>query len=222
MGRIVVTGRRTTVVEALLPLLPAGEQIIAVGRTTDDDVELDLASFDRSAIRDRFPVDAERYVLAAGLLTPARITEQSADQIARSLAVNCIATVQICEHVLAANPAARIAVLGSESGDKGSYDTTYFLAKAALHGYVRERALGSPQQQLVALAPSTILDSGMTRRRADRDKLEQLQATLPKRRFLEVAEVAKLLHFLLYVDTGYLSNEVIGMNGGKFARMWMG
>lgn len=219
MGRVIVTGRRTTIVEALGTLLPEGEVLVGVGRGADDDVELDLASFDVTAVRERFPTDAERYVLAAGRLTPARLGDQSAAQIEQSLAVNCISTVQICEHVLTTNPRARIVVLGSESGEKGSFDTSYFLAKAALHSYVRERRLHHPTQQLVAVAPSTIGDSGMTRRRSDQDNVDRILASLPKRRFLEAIEVARLIAFLLFTDAGYVSNEVINVNGGKFARM---
>lgn len=219
MGRVIVTGRRTTIVEALGTLLPEGEELVGVGRGAGDDVELDLASFDATALRERFPTDAERYVLAAGRLTPARLGDQSAAQIEQSLAVNCISTVQICEHVLTANPRARIVVLGSESGEKGSFDTSYFLAKAALHSYVRERRLHHPTQQLVAVAPSTIGDSGMTQRRSDQDNVNRILAGLPKRRFLEAVEVARLIAFLLFTDAGYLSNEVINVNGGKFARM---
>jgi hypothetical protein len=68
-----------------------------------------------------------------------------------------------------------------------------------------------------------ILDSGMTQRRTDTENVRRAERASPKRRLLTAREVARLAHFLLYVDEGYTSNVVIEMNGGKFARMpWAG
>ena len=60
----------------------------------------------------------------------------------------------------------------------------------------------------------------MTLRRTDRDRLERRAAKHPKRRFLDAADVARLVHFLLYVDRGYVSGCVIRMHGGEAA--WRG
>lgn len=207
------TGARTTIVRGLLELVP-GERVVSIGRGDADDVRVDLAGeFDVTAI----PTDLDRYVLAAGLLIPKPLAGQTFAETAASLAVNLTSTVRICEHLLANNPRARIAVLGSESW-RGSFDTTYFLAKVGLNAYVEHRRLTSPAQQLVVVSPTIITDSGMTQRRHDLDRVEQRAARAPKQRFLQTKEVSRLLHYVLYQDEGMLTNVVVSLNGGEFAR----
>ena len=208
-----ITGSRTTIVEGLLDLVP-DERVVRIGRSENDDVQIDLvASFDVTAI----PTDLDRYVLAAGLLMPKRISDQGFEETAASLAVNLTSTVRICEYLLTNNPRARIAILGSESF-RGSFDTTYFLAKAAMVAYVQQRRISHPGQQLVVVSPTIIMDSGMTQRRHDLDRVEARAAQAPKQRFLRSDEVSRLLHYVLYVDDGMLTNTVVSLNGGEFAR----
>ncbi len=208
IGDLCITGRRTTIVTELFGMI--------------DGVNVNWFSPPRRIteieFHDEFPLDAARYVFAHGVLYPDAILEQSGSRIEESLAGNLITTVQMCEAVLRANSAARICVIGSMSGILGSHDTTYALAKAALHRYVETRRVG-PDQQLVCVAPSIILDSGMTQRRADLADVQKSAAGLPKKRLLTAKEVARLIKFLLWDDLGYITNCVIPMDGGKRATM---
>jgi NAD(P)-dependent dehydrogenase (short-subunit alcohol dehydrogenase family) len=207
-----VTGRRTSIVEHLLRLVP-DDRVVSIGRRPDDDVRIDLARpFDVG----QFPSDLDRYVLAAGVMYPRRLADQSFDETATSLAVNLTSVVRVCEHLLDANPRARICLIGSESF-RGSYDTTYFVAKAGLNAYVERRRLSHPGQQLVIVSPTIIMDSGMTERRDDLDQVADRAQASPKHRFLYAAEVARLVHFVLWEDDGMLTNAVVSMNGGVFA-----
>ncbi len=210
---LAVTGARTSIVQGLLRLVP-DEQVVSIGRRNDDDVRVDLAGeFDVTAV----PVDVERYVFAAGLLIPKPLSQQHFAETAASLAVNLTSVVRICEHVLENNPRARIAVVSSESS-RGSFDTTYFLAKVALDAYVEGRRLSAPGQQLVAVSPTIIMDSGMTQRRQDLDSVDQRALRTPKGRLLRADEVSRLLHYVLYVNEGTLTNTVVHLNCGEFAR----
>lgn len=195
-----VTGKNTTIVKAVEELVPD-----YVTR-----LNLNASAFYPVAI----PSDCDRLVLAAGMLHQKTIKDQSESEIRESLAVNLISAMQICEAALYALPRVRICVIGSESGFSGSFDKTYAVAKAGLHSYVENRAL-KPHQQLVAVAPSIIVDSGMTARREDRNSLFRRAQDHPKKRLLAAVEVARLVHFLLYVDEGYITNTVIRMNGGQ-------
>ena len=177
-----VTGRRTSIVEHLLRLVP-DDRVVSIGRRPDDDVRIDLARpFDVG----QFPSDLDRYVLAAGVMYPRRLADQSFDETATSLAVNLTSVVRVCEHLLDANPRARICLIGSESF-RGSYDTTYFVAKAGLNAYVERRRLSHPGQQLVIVSPTIIMDSGMTERRDDLDQVADRAQASPKHRFLSAA-----------------------------------
>lgn len=163
------------------------------------------------------PVTADRYLFCAGFLRGERIEAQGDPELDLAWRVNFAEAAQACERILAANPEARICIIGSESGIKGSFDMAYAGAKAALHLYVERRKLEHPGQQLVAISPGIVADAGMTTRRADVENLRKREAAHPKRRFVTSAEVAELAHFLLYRDRGYLSGTVIRMHGGDDA-----
>jgi len=206
-----VTGYRTTIVTELLRLVD--ETVVSVGRSAADDVVLDLAAdFDVNKI----PRDVDRWVLASGLLYPLRLKDQTFAETAASIAVNLTSVVRICEYLLDVNPRVRIAILGSESW-RGSFDTTYFLSKVGVNAYVQHRRLEHPAQQIVVISPTIIMDSGMTQRRHDLDRVATRAAAGPKGRLLNAAEVARLVHFVLYQDDGALTNVVLSMNAGEFA-----
>lgn len=191
---LAVTGFNTTIVQAICDLLPEGEEIV------------------RFTVGDDTP-ECNRYLLCAGLLYPKQLTELSECEISETLMANLIDPMDICEEVFSHNLDARICIIGSESGFTWSHNGVYAAAKAGLHRYVETRKL-SPGQQLICIAPSIIEDSGMTMRRTDFENLEQRRQAHPKQRFLRAMEVARLAHFLLYQDEGYLSGQVIRMNGG--------
>ena len=204
MGVLHVTGARSRIVAALRGLLPAGEQVVRLDN--------DLATLGDQPV----VADGDRFLLCAGVLHQKPIAAQTPAEVRESLAVNLISAVRVCESVLDANPQARICVLGSESGFKGSYDTTYAVAKAGLHSYVETRALGAGQQ-LVAVAPHIIWDTDMTQRRTDVAALAKRAREQPRMRYLTALEVARLIRFLLYDDDGAITNTVIRMNGGRHA-----
>jgi NAD(P)-dependent dehydrogenase (short-subunit alcohol dehydrogenase family) len=191
---LAVTGYNSRIVQELLPLLPEGEEVIRI----DEHVASETA---------------DRFVLCAGLLYPKTLEEQSNTEIHDILRVNLIDPMQICDLVLQANSKARICIVGSESGFTWSHNGAYAAAKAAIHRYVETKKLGS-DQQLVCVAPSIIGDCSMTTSRADTENLERRRQEHPKQRFLRAAEVARLVHYCLYVDEGYLSGTVIRLNGG--------
>lgn len=192
---LAVTGYHSRIVEELRPLLPEGEEIVAIA--------------DRGAVME----EARRVLLCAGVLRPARLTSQTEEEAAETMEVNCFRPIRLCEQILERFDDARICVIGSESVFTWSFDDAYAASKTALHRYVETRRL-RPKQQLVCISPSIIEDSGMTTSRTDTENLDRRRAEHPKRRFLRAVEVAKLVHFVLYQDEGYLSGQVIRLNGG--------
>ena len=189
---IAVTGYNSTIVQELKAFLPDGELVTRI---------------------DHEPPACDRFLFCAGVLHPKTILQQTAGEIIETLMVNAIDPIQYCERILGENDRARICVIGSESGYSWSHNGTYAAAKAAVHKYIETKKL-KPQQQLVGIAPSIIGDTGMTERRTDLDNLDARRQAHPKQRFLKAAEVARLVHFLLYQDEGYLTGTVIRLNGG--------
>lgn len=166
---------------------------------------------------DEMPADGERYLFCQGLLRQKKLSAQSDDEIAESFMVNAGAIIRECDRLIDVNPKARICVMGSEAAFTWSYDGAYAAAKAALHRYVETRRLNSPDQQLVCVAPSIIVGTGMTNARnaAGKRAMEDRRLLHPKQRWLEPMEVARMIHFLLCVDHGYTTGVVVRMNGGE-------
>lgn len=170
--------------------------------------------------RDEPMPEGERYLFCAGLQIQKPASDLSAAEIKDLFRVNCDDVVRDCDRLLAGNPRARICVVGSEAAYTGSFNAAYAKAKAALHHYVEHKRLVHPRQQIVCVAPTMVVGTGMHQRRnpagvaaAERRRLEH-----PKRRWLQPIEVARMIHFLLCVDEGYTTNVVVRMNGGEHCR----
>ncbi len=140
-------------------------------------------------------------------------------EIQQQLNINLLSKVKICEISLKYNPKARIVIVGSESGLKGSYDIVYALSKSSINKYVEERQILKKEQQLICVAPSTIIDGNMTLKRKDKHNVRKSIKNNPKKRGLFSKEVSKLIYDISFNNTDYLTNTVININGGKFSRM---
>ena len=198
-------------------LQKVGHKVDSFGRKTE--VQLDIRKNFENNFFQHIPINNSCYVINIGLLNNKNIIDYSEEEAWESINVNCIGIIRLSEYILRNNPSARIIIIGSESGKKGSFDTLYFLAKSALNAYVKERYLNSPKQQLLIISPSTINDGGMTVRRKDKKRLEQYKLNHPKKRFLRMRELADIVSSILEMESSYLTNTEIELNGGKFSRM---
>lgn len=194
---VVITGWRSAIAEAFRALLPETETPLW-GKPLEPD----------------FPTGHERYLFCHGLLRPKRMEDQSQTEREEGWAVNAGSVIWQCEEILRANAGARICIIGSESGYRGSFDEVYACAKRAVHSYVETRRLNHPGQQLVAISPGIVEDCGMTLRRRDVRNLTRRRLEQPKRRFLRAAEVAEMACELLYWQD-YVTGTVIRMHGGE-------
>lgn len=197
---LVITGWGSRIVKELLPMLPVEERA--------EPALLEIVDQPKPGLP-----KADRFLFCSGLLRPVSAAQQTPEEMADSYMVNLGLVIRGCELILAHNDAARICVVGSESAYRGSFDGAYASAKAGLHAYV-ESAPAGPRQQIVCVSPGIIQDAGMTIRRTDRAELARRRDMHPKRRYLRAVEVARMIHFLLYVDEGYTSGTVVRMHGG--------
>lgn len=220
MEKVCIIGSGNTISESIISLLDNKKfEVVRVGRKKINDIQIDFSKVSITGAAKHIPFDCSKYIITLGLLYPKRIINQNEKEIISSAKVNLLAPVMICEKILQMNSNARIALIGSESGVKGSFDTSYFLFKSALSSYVRERKITNHEQQLVLIEPSVIIDSNMTQSRDDLKVIIEKSVNLPKQRFLLASEVADLVYYLLFKDQGYITNTCIQINGGKFARM---
>jgi 3-oxoacyl-[acyl-carrier protein] reductase len=94
-------------------------------------------------------------------------------------------------------------------GNRGQ--TNYAAAKAALHGATKSLAqeLASRGITVNAVAPG-IIESAMTAQSFDKEKIKQV---VPMKRAGKPEEVAALVGFLCSEPAGYISGQIIGING---------
>ena len=104
---------------------------------------------------------SNKILLLQSVLNSKDFLKRKQDEINDQININLISVIKICEIALRYNKKVKIIILGSESGIKGSYDIVYGLMKSAVHKYVEERKIKFPKQQLVCIAPSTIIDTKM-------------------------------------------------------------
>lgn len=108
----------------------------------------------------------------------------------------------------------RIVNMSSLSGLKGMQgQVNYSAAKAALIGATKALALETAPRGVTvnAVAPGFI-DTDMTKELPQ----EELKQLVPMKRFGRPEEVAALVCFLLSDEAGYITGEVVSINGGLY------
>ena len=149
-----------------------------------------------------------------------RINFQNIEEITKAIHVNLLSQIYLSEICLKNHKNAKILFMGSESGLKGSYDIVYALMKSSIHKYVEERKILHKNQKILCLAPSTIIDSNFTKNRIDQKNVKNSLKNNPKKRGLFSKEIAEIILEIVFDKKfDYLTNTVIHLNGGKFARM---
>ena len=162
---------------------------------------------------------SNKILLLQSVISSKKFINRNSKEINSQININLLSIIKICEIAMKFNKEVKIVILGSESGIKGSHDIVYGLMKTALHKYVEEKIINFPNQQIVCIAPSTIVDSKLTLKRKDRVNVMKSIKNNPKKRGIESEEIANLIYSIFFNLTDYISNTVINVDGGKFARM---
>ena len=187
------------------------------GRKTTPCIDFEKREF-RKRIEEIINIqNTNKYIINSGFLQSKKIIDQNNQEITKSFFINSIGPILFAEYLFSHKKDARLIIIGSESGYKGSFDMSYALSKSSLKLYVEQKKL-SFDQQLLLISPSTISDFGMTSRRNDKDNLKKYKESHPKKRFLYSFELSELI-INLFASTNYLTNIEISLNGGKFCLM---
>jgi len=160
------------------------------------------------------PVGCDNFFICSGVLHGETIGDISEEDAAETMFVNFHNIARFCDLVFRGNTQARVCVVGSASGEQGSYDMTYAGAKSALHMYVRKKKLQTAQQHLVCVAPWIIEDAKMTTDRDDYKVIMRRGKERRLRRWLRAHEVSRVANFAL--NENALCNEVLQLKGGNW------
>ena len=115
----------------------------------------------------------------------------------------------------------RIVTISSSSAQTGNpLMTHYSAAKAGVVGFTKALALElGPKGITVNTIPPGFVDTPMLRRSEARGVLgrgvEQHEATTPVRRVGRPDDVAAACAFLVRDEAGYVTGQVVGVNGGR-------
>jgi 2-hydroxycyclohexanecarboxyl-CoA dehydrogenase len=204
---------------ATLDLAPAGESFGQVADVTDRGaVDAALA-----AVREKFgPVTI--LVNAAGMDGFKRFTDLTFEAWTRVINVNLNGVFHCTQAVLPDMIEAgwgRIVNISSSSAQSGQpFMTHYVAAKSAVNGLTKALALEfGPYGITVNAVPPGFIDTPMLRKAESRQLLggtvdEHIQRT-PVRRVGRPEDIAAACAFLVCEEAGYITGQILGVNGGR-------
>ena len=212
--KFLITGSNSLIGKELIKVLP--EEIKIIKPTSK---QLDLSNLSNLDKIKKEIISSDVIILLHSIINSRSYLKRSDKDKIKQIKVNLLSILEISEIALNFNKKARIFIMGSESGVKGSFDILYGLTKASLHKYIEERKIIYKNQQLVGIAPSTIIDGKITVQRKDKWNVKKSLSLNPKKRGIYSEEISRLIYSLIFHNTDYITNTIIHVNGGKFSRM---
>jgi 2-hydroxycyclohexanecarboxyl-CoA dehydrogenase len=114
----------------------------------------------------------------------------------------------------------RIVNISSSSTHSGTpYMTHYVSAKSAVNGLTKSLALEyGPKGVTVNAVPPGFIDTPMLRKAEERGNLGDIEKTIaatPVRRIGKPEDIAATCSFLISEEAGYITGQIVGVNGGR-------
>jgi 3-oxoacyl-[acyl-carrier protein] reductase len=152
----------------------------------------------------------------AGILRDRTLRKMSDEEWEAVLRVNLSGVFHCIQHALPLlRPGARIVNLASVSGQVGMFgQANYSASKAGVIALTKVTARELARQQITvnAIAPGFI-DTEMTRT-LPAEVVERARASVPLGQFGEIADVVNAALFLCSAEAGYITGQVLNVNGG--------
>lgn len=163
-------------------------------------------------------------VTSAGLDRFEKFTDIGADSWERVLAVNLTGTFHCIQAAIPDMLAAkwgRIVTISSSSAQSGAAHMAHYVAsKGGVIGLTKALAIEyAPRGITVNTIPPAFIDTPMARRAeaaGDIPDIDAIAARVPVRRAGTPDDVAAACAFLCSEDAGYVTGQVIGVNGGMY------
>lgn len=210
--------RKDGLAVATIDLYPSDDESAFTADVTDR-AEVDAAL---AAIREHFgPVTV--LVNAAGLDSFKRFTDITFDDWRRVIDVNLNGIFHCVQAVLPDMIEAgwgRIVNISSSSTHSGQpYMAAYVAAKSAVNGLTKSLALEyGPKGITVNAVPPGFIDTPMLRNAESRGYLGDVKQNIertPVRRIGKPEDIAAACAFLASEEAGYITGQILGVNGGR-------
>ena len=160
----------------------------------------------------------------AGISPFERFLEISWESFDLVMAVNLRGTFELCQVVIPhmlEEGWGRIVNISSSSAQTGNFGHTHYSAsKAAVIGLTKSLAREFGRKGITANSiPPSFIETPSLHQAADRGHLgggiEEHNPTTPVRRVGQPADIAAACAFLCRDDAGYITGQVLGVNGGR-------
>jgi len=240
MKRILVTGASKGIGQAIAKELGQSGYDVLIHYNSDQKGAEDTLSFikekggagsliqfnisDREEIKEKLAKDIEINGVYYGIVCNAGITRDGAfpalsdddwDSVMRTNLDGFYNVVKPCVMPMISNrKPGRVIVMSSVSGVMGNRgQVNYSASKAGLIGAAKSLAIELAKRNITvnSIAPG-LIDTGMV----DENVLKHAKGLIPMQRMGKVEEVAALAKFLMSEEAGYITRQVISINGGMF------
>ena len=230
MKNAVVTGGGSGIGLAIAQRLRADGMHVATLDLTESDDEFAYAAdvTDRSAVEEALAAIRAKLgpitvlINAAGLDSFKRFTDLSFETWQRVVDVNLNGVFHCIQAVLPDMIEAgwgRIVNISSSSTHSGQpYMSAYVAAKSAVNGLTKSLALEyGPAGITVNAVPPGFIDTPMLRKSEARGyvKVQESIETTPVRRIGRPEDIAAAVAFLVSEEAGYITGQILGVNGGR-------
>jgi NAD(P)-dependent dehydrogenase (short-subunit alcohol dehydrogenase family) len=156
--------------------------------------------------------------------TKGPLTEQTAETYAATFDTNVLGTILGLKHqlrVMLAQGSGSIVNLSSTMGHRGQANASMYVAsKHAVEGLTRTAALEGAARgvRVNAIAPGPVETDLLTRFAGSTERPAAMLAALPMGRVGRPEEIAQAIVFVASDKAGFLTGQVIDVNGGKTAQ----
>lgn len=223
MKRVLVTGSSRGIGKAIADRLKAEGYAVVTHAVKSSGTDLRFDISDRAACQAAIAADIEAHGPYYGVVLNAGVNRDNAfpslsdddwDRVIETDLNGFYNVLKPCVMPMVSNRIrGRIIAMSSISGLVGNRgQVNYSAAKAGVIGAAKALATELAKRGITvnAIAPG-VIETEMT---ADLEFAEDIRKAIPMRRFGKPEEVASLVSYLLSEEAGYLTRQVISVNGG--------